>query len=268
MKTSLLWIIAIILPFFILPPEVSIPLGILILIYLIFSRRITIITYLASQAYFVKGNTDKAYKYYLKAYKTGAMKSSDKISFAAFCLYTDRLERCRRLLNEVINSSRSTEADCANAKHYMAILEWKEENLDEAIKVMEEVHEEYPQTGTYGTLGTFYIEKGKEDGSYSEHLDFMLEAYEYNSSDKNIADNLAELYLQMEEYEKAKEIYENLLSTQQLSPVPYYHYALVLKKLDNTEEAVLNLEKALKCSFNRTLTLSREDVEKELESLK
>ncbi len=268
---SFLWIFVIFLAItylgkFLSPPALIV-LGLIIAGVFIFSRRVTILTYLASQAYFIKNDNEKAFKRYKAAYDTGMMKSSDKVSFAAFCLYTDRLERCRRLLNEIINSSRSKENDRANAKHYMAILAWKEDDLDEAISIMKDVHQDYPSSATYGSMGVFYLEKAKKDGALQDILDFMLEAYDYNSSDKTIADNLGELYLELGEYEKAKEVYENLLSSEQISPVPYYNYALLLEKLGDTEKARENLNKALSCRFNRTLTITREDIESKLSQL-
>ncbi len=268
---GLLYIIGIFALFYFVTPIVgiigSVIIAVLLIAVLLWSRRASILTQLASQAYFVRGDEEKALKNYKAAYKTGIMTSNCKVSFAAFCLYTDRFESCRKLLEQVSNSMRSTPVDVANAKHYLAILEWKEGNLDEAISLMEEVHKDYPSTGTYGSLGAFYIEKAKKEDSYSDYLEFMLEAYDYNDSDKTIVDNLGELYLHSKDYAKAEEVYEKLLIAPQISPVPYYNYALVLKELGKKDEAKENLEKALTCSFARSLTVSKEDVEKELNNL-
>ena len=245
----------------------AIIIGLALMAFILWSRRASILTQMASQAYFVRGDEEKALKNYKTAYKTGIMTSDCKVSFAAFCLYTDRFESCRKLLDQVSNSMRSTEIDVANAKHYLAILEWKEGNLDEAIILMEKVHKDYPSTGTYGSLGAFYIEKAKRDNCFEDYLDFMLEAYDYNDSDKTIVDNLGELYLNLKDYEKAEEVYSKLLEKNQISPVPYYNYALVLKELGKKDEAKENLEKALNCTFTRSLVVSEDMVKKELENL-
>ncbi len=242
-------------------------IAVVLIAFLLWNRRALILTQLASQAYFVKGDKDSAYKKYQAAYDTGLMTSNCKVSFAAFCLYTEKFDRCRRLLNEVINSSRSLDADRANARHYMAILTWKEGDLDEAITLMEEVHKDFPSTGTYGSLGAFYLEKAKKNQVFDEYLDFMLEAYDYNESDKTIVDNLGELYLNLGKYEEAKEVYEKLLVQNQISPVPYYNFGRVLKALGETDRAKEVFEKALGCTFTRSLIVTKEDVEKEIANL-
>ena len=268
---SLIYVVAIGLAFAFLSSifqwYIVVAIALALILAIAYSRRAAILGFLASQAYFVKGDEAKAYRLYQAAYKTTLMTSAGKVAFAAFCLYTDRFDRCERLLNEIENSSRSTQSDVGNAKHYRAILLWKQGNLDEAIEIMEEIHKEYTSTGTYGSLGVFYIDKAKIDGSFAERLEFMLEAYDYNESDKTIADNLGETYLNLKEYEKAKEVYSKLLETQQISPVPYYNYGRLLKAMGDNEGAKENFEKSLNCRFTRTLTITREVVEEELESL-
>ena len=268
---SLLYIVAIFALFYFVTHFIgivgSIIVALLIVAAILWSKRYNIKINLAYQAYFVRGDEEKANEIYKSVYKSGMMSPSAKVTYAAFCLYTERFKKCRLLLEEVINSSRSAEADRANAQHYLAILEWKEGNLDEAVSLMEIVHKEYPSSGTYGSLGAFYIEKAKRDDCFEDYLEFMLEAYDYNDSDKTISDNLGELYLRTKEYEKASEVYEKLLVANQTSPVPYFNYALVLKELGKKDEAKETLEKALTKDFTRSLTVSREDVEAELAKL-
>ena len=240
---------------------------IIVIIALLWKRRASILTQLAAQAYYVKGNAEKGEKLYKMAYKTGLMTADCKISYSSFCLRENRFDKGRRLLNEVINSSRTTKEDKLNAKHNLSVLLWKEGNLDEAISILELVHEEIPATNTYGTLGVLYLEKAKRDNTYREVLDFMVEAYDYNESDKTIADNLGELYMHIGELEKSKEIYSALLEREMITPMPYYNYGLVLKQLGETDGARENFEKALTCRFTSVMTLTKEMVQKEIDSL-
>ncbi len=234
---------------------------------LIYNRRATLLTRFASQAYFIRGDVEKADKLYKKAYKTGLMDATCKTSYSAFCLREDRFEKGRRLLNEVINSSRTSDIDRENARHNLAILTWKEGNLDEAIEIMEQVHKKVPATNTYGSLGVLYLERAKKNSVYNDCLEFMQQAYEYNSSDRTIADNLGELYLHLGEYEEAKKVYQELLKTDLVTPMPYYNYGLVLKNLGDTEGARENFEKALTCRFTSVLTVTKEMVQQEIDSL-
>ena len=236
-------------------------------IYLCWKRRATILTQLASQSYFIKGNAQKGEKFYEMAYKTGAMNADCKIAYSSFCLRENNFQKGRELLREVVNSPDTSDEDKVNARHNLAVLIWKEGNLDKALSILESVHKERPATNTYGTLGVLYLEKVKQSKNYADVLEFMLEAYDYNDYDKTIADNLGELYLLMGEYEKAKEVYSKLLEQNLFTPMPYYNYGLVLKETGDTEGAKENFEKALNCRFTSVITVTREMIQEELDSL-
>lgn len=239
-------------------------IGVLIIMW---NRRASILTQFAAQAYYIKGDTKKGEKLYKMAYKTGMMTANCKLAYSSFCLRENQFDKGKRLLNEVINSNRSSEDDRIEARHNMAVLVWREGDLDTAIEIIEEVHKERPATNTYGTVGVLYLEKAKRDGGYADILDFMLEAYDYNDADKTIADNLGETYLHMEEYEKAKEVYAKLLEHELITPMPYYNYGIVLKNTGDIEGAKESFEKALNCRFTSVITVTREMVQAELDSL-
>ena len=241
--------------------------GVAVLLAFIWVRRAALLTYFAVQAYYIKGDAKKGEKYFKMAHKTGNMTPECKIQYSSFCLRESDFKTGRRLLYEIINSKSVTRAQKLDAKHNLSVLIWKEGDLNEAIEILEEVHEEKTASNTYGTLGVFYLEKAKEDGDYGSIVDFMLEAYDYNDSDKTIADNLGETYLKMGEYEKAKEVYEKLLTAEFVTPMPYYNYGLVLKALGENEKALENFEKALNCRFTSVLTVTEEMVQAEIDSL-
>ena len=271
MKSSLIYSIAIVAGLWVVSKMFGIwsavgVTAVLILVTL-WNRRATLLTQFASQAYYVNGDTEKGERLYKMAYKTGLMTDACKIAYSSFCLRENQFEKGRRLLNEIINSKRANAEDKVNAKHNLAVLMWKEGNLEEAIELLEVVHKERTATNTYGTLGVLYLEKVKKSENYSEVLDFMLEAYDYNDGDKTIADNLGELFSLMGEYEKAKDVYSKLLEKEYITPMPYYNYGLVLKKLGDTEGARENFEKALTCRFTSVLTVTKEMVQEQLDSL-
>ena len=246
---------------------VALGVGLLLLAVLVWSRRAALFTQFAVQAYYIKGDKVKGENYFKKAYKTGMMTPECKIQYSSFCLRENKFEKGRHLLNEIINSSRTTKEDKIDAKHNLSVLVWKEGNLDEAIEIMEEVHSLKPATSTYGTMGVLYLERAKINKNFADIVDFLLEAYDYNESDKTIADNLGETYLLMGEYEKAKEVYEELLTAEFVTPMPYYNYGLVLKALGENEKALENFEKALNCRFTSVLTVTEEMVQAEIDSL-
>ena len=239
----------------------------LVLALVAWSRRIKFTTQMASQAYFNEGDAEKAQALYEKAYQSGKMSAECKISYAAFCLREKHFEKGRQLLNEVVNSPQTSRFDKLSAAHNLAIIIWKEGKLDEAIERMETICSERKTTDIYGTMGVLYIDKAKRDGVTQEIIDFMLEAYDYDPCDKTIADNLGELYLVMGEDEKAKEVYEKLFEEPISSPVPYYNYGCLLNRLGDKQGACDNFEKALDCRFTSVTTITREQVQKELDSI-
>ena len=244
----------------------SLFITLIVLIAFLWIKRASLLTRLATSAYFVKGNIEKASKLFEKAYKTGEMSADSKIAYSSFCLRENKLKTCKKLLNEVINSRFSTSEDKLGAKHNLSVLMWKEGNLEEAFNLMQTVHKSITSSNTYGTLGVLYIEKAKQ-GDREGALEFLKEAYEYNDSDKTIADNLGEMYYILGEYESAKEIYEKLLEKDFTTPVPYYNYGRVLKKLGENEKAINIFNKALTCRFTNVMTITKDDVQNELNSL-
>ncbi len=233
---------------------------------MLWSRRAIIYTQSANNAYFIRGNAEKAKKLYEKAYKTLDMTPQCKISYSSFCMRENMYDKAKRLLNEVINSRRSTSEEKIGAKHNLAVLMWREGDLDGAVSLMETLHKQLPATNTYGTLGVLYLEKAKR-GNAREYLPFMTEAYDYNDGDKTICDNLGELYYILGEYENAAQVYEKLMKLTFQTPMPYYNYARVLKAQGKPDAAREYFTKALDGRFTGVMTVTREDIQKEIDAL-
>ena len=89
-------------------------------------------------------------------------------------------------------------------------------------------------------------------GEYEKALEFNLEAYDYNSDDNIIVDNLAESYALTGDLKKAAEVYEELLSRdpEPRFPEAYYGYGEVLIKLGEREKGLELIEKSLTKPFS------------------
>ena len=148
----------------------------------------------------------------------------------------------------------------------MSVVLWREGNLDGAVEMITEVKEKAPSTNVYGTMGVLLLDKARR-GNPEEYLEFMQEAYGYNSDDKTIADNLAELYYLLGRDADAREVYEKLNWGRIFSPMPYYNYAKVMIRTGDTEKARELLEKALTLKFTSVMTVSREMVERTLAAI-
>lgn len=243
--------------------NINILLGFLSLIaYLLYSfylSRAGIFTAIGSSS-FTKGNNEKALLWFEKAYKTGKMSSSNIASYAYIQLKLGLIDNSENLLKKVLQLKIND--DYTNqVKSILALVYWKRQKLDEAIEMLEEVIKKYKTTSIYGSLGYFLVLKG----DLEKALAFNLEAYDYNSSDKIIQDNLGQTYLMLEQFEKAKEIYESLLLTNPTFPEAYFNFGLLCEKINQPEKAVELYKRALSSKFSYLSTLTKEQIQAKLD---
>lgn len=191
-------------------------------------------------------NTDskKSFELFEKAYKTKKLKPDTALFYAYLLLRDGKISEAKLKIDEILQNSKSklTNAGKNNAQLNLAIIEWKSGNIKDAIAMGEEIYNSgFKTTALYGTLGYWYI----LDKNYQKALEFNKEAYEYNSSDLVIADNLAQNYYFLEENEKSYQMYEQILEKNPPFVEPYYNFALVLIKKGETKRATEFLQKAL-----------------------
>ena len=149
------------------------------------------------------------------------------------------------------------------AKSIFAIILYKEGDLEEAKETMLSVYENYKTTNMYCTLGYLFNMLEAPDRA----VEFNMEAYEYNGDKDVIVDNLAQSYYLKGEFDKADELYSNLITKEPAFPEAYYNYGMVLTALNNREKAKEMFEKALEKSFHNLTTVTIKEVENQLHQL-
>ena len=87
----------------------------------------------------------------------------------------------------------------AKANHAMLLM--KTGRLYEAVEELEEIFPTYKNTTLYGSLGFCYLVQG----DMKKAQQFNEEAYEYNSDDPVIMDNMMQTYAKLGQFEKAYE---------------------------------------------------------------
>lgn len=227
-------------------------LYIAVLVY--FSRAI-IYGVLGSRKYSL-GMTDEALKWFGHAYQTKKAGIKISVSYAYILLKNAELAKAEEILQQILRDN-SKSKEIPYIKSILSLVLWKKGELDAAADMLEEVIKLYRTTSVYGSLGYLLILKG----DLEKALRFNQEAYEYNSSDKIIQDNLGQNYYLMGMYDKSKAIYEALLEKAPAFPEPYYNYGLLLLKLGQTDEALENMKKALEYKFSYLSSITREEVE-------
>ncbi len=234
-----------------------------VIIFLLFIRRTVIYSFLGRTSYF-NGDIEKAIAWYKKAYKTEKAKPPTVASYAYLLLKSGNLSEAETILDRLLRS-RLSKDERLMAKSNMALVQWKKGDLDEAIETLEEVIESYETSNIYGSLGYMLIQKG----DLEKALEFNLKAYEYNSENAVIQDNLGQTYYLMRDYDKATDIYEKLMEKEPSFPEAYYNYALLLKAKGENEKALQTVKKALNYKLTFLSTIQKEDIDKlinELES--
>ncbi len=216
----------------------------------------------AARIVYARGKTEKAMKMYDFAYKIGKMKFNPNLNYAYLTLKNGDIEKADKLFNMLrMTPLKPQEKMQLKASH--ALVFWKKGEVSEAIEMLEEVIEKVPTTATYGSLGYMYIYSGQ----YQKALDFNLKAYDYNSSDIIITENVALIYFKLGEMDKAKEYYDKLIAMNPPFPDCLYEYGQFLIKCGDTQRGIEYYKKALDCNFSFLSVIKRTDIIRELEQL-
>jgi tetratricopeptide (TPR) repeat protein len=227
----------------------------LYLLIMIYVSRARIYTLIGTRQYSL-GSLDGAIKWFGRAYATKRSSVRSAVNYAYLLLKNADLQKSEEVLLKALKEN-PDHLELPYIKSIMALVLWKKGELDQAVDMLEEVIQTFKTTSVYGSLGYMLIQKG----DLEKALEFNHEAFKFNSRDNIINDNLGQNYLLLGEYDKAKEIYDNLLAKAPTFPEPYYNYGLLLEKLGNNEEALESLKKALNHRFSYLSTISREEVE-------
>lgn len=230
-------------------------ISIVILLIILFVKRAAL-TATAARIAFQKGETEKALKLFEKAEKLGSLDAGNKLFFGYILLRTGNLEKARITLAEA--SMMHAKDNIKNRiKAMRALVMWKEGNIKDAIESLEELIENFKTTAVYQDLGLLYV----LDGNKEKAVSFNLEAYDYNSDDMVIMDNLAEAYALCEMDDKAEETYKALLEKEPHFPEAYYGYGLLLIKKGEKEKGLELMRQSLDKRFSFLSIMQKSEVE-------
>lgn len=255
--------IAIVIILFITNPLLGF-LGILLWCgYQLYSNKSRIYAIQATSNY-SKGNLTKSLELFKKATSSGKVAPAVTISYGYLLLKTGNIVEAEKVLTSAINSN-ILQDEKMMAKSNLALVLWKKDQLDDAVTLLEEVIENYKTTSIYGSLGFLLILKG----DLEKALSFNQEAFEYNSQNSIIIDNLAHTYYLIGEYDKAQELFEKLMA---LTPPPafaeaYYDYGLLLKAQNKKEEALAKFEKAQTFKLTFLSAVSADKITEQIKEL-
>lgn len=229
----------------------------LIMAYAVYALTPNFYVIKANKAYQI-GDFEESKRWYKKAYDTNRAKLNIKISYAYILLRTGDADEAEDVLNRIIRTKGVKPEQKNKAKQQRCMVYYKQGRLEEALEEAYEIFDNgnYKNTTLYGMIGFFKILRGDDDT-----FDFCLEAYEYNSDDRDITDNLSICYYKNGDYEKARELSDKIIAENPQFVEAYYHGAQIAVKCGNYENAMEYLKKIPDCRWSSMTTVSREEVE-------
>lgn len=236
-----------------------------VLIYFVVMRA-NIVAIFAKRHY-ARRDYEKSLRIFSIADKIGNMNVQNKLLYGYVLLRVGRVEDAMVQLRVLLPLTKAQSPQRYQIKNLLGLCMWKQGNLADAIEEMEEiVADGYKNTQIYQNLGILY----NLSNDLEKALAFNKEAYEYNSDDHIIIDNLADCYAIRGEYEQAAEIYENLMKEEPEPRFPeaYYGYGKVLIALGKREEGVAMIEKSLTKPFSFLSIRPKEEIEALLDEYK
>ena len=217
------------------------------------------IYYFMGNKAFSENRPSDAIKWYKKAAATKRADDKIMVGYGTLLLRTGNPVEAEKIFDAIVCKKSAKSEDKSRAKQFRSLCYYKQGRMDEAMEDAKELFAEYRTTINYGIMGLFMAVSGTPD---DELLKFCLEAYEYNSDDRDLVDNLVVAYLRGKNYEEAKKLCEELVENHPQFIEGFYHGAIAELNLGNKEKAAEYLEKINDCRRTYMTTVSQEDIEK------
>lgn len=215
---------------------------------------------LQAQRAFGEGDFKKAEKLFKKSIDTGKESMSVRISYAYVLMRTGKFDEAEKILDVIIRTKNPKfEKDRRTAKQQRCMVYYKQGRLDEALEdAMEMFNGGYKNTQLYGMIGYFKLIGGD---NLADATKFCEEAYDYNSDDRDITDNLSLCYYENGYYEKAEELSDKIIKEAPKFVEAYYHGAQIAMKRGKYKKAQELMSHLDDCRWSEMTTVSHEETE-------
>lgn len=197
------------------------------------------------------GDTEKAIEILDKVANSSRSKPHIKSSYGYILLREGQIEKSEKYLEEVYKTKNLDDRTRFNNILNYSILKWKQGNPEEGMELLESIKDKFINSTFYEIYGYLAI----STGNYEKSLKINKEAYDYNETDDIITDNLAQSYYFLGEYDKAANLYKNIIDEVKF-PEAFHYYGLIKWKQGEYKEAynLLLQSASLKSSFLSNIT--------------
>lgn len=197
-------------------------------------------------------------KYYDKAISFNHSKINISITYLLILMRIGELDKALKLADSLTTHPKATQSEKYIVKEYRCLIYHKQGNSQEALDDAKEIFSNFKNTTIYGLLGYLMLACNEP---ISEIMDLCIEAYDYNSDDRDIVDNMVLAYYKNGEYEKAEELASELIEMSPTFVEAHYHSALIAKAMGKTEKAKAFLDNMDDCIRTALTTVSEEEIE-------
>ncbi|HHT94294.1 MAG TPA: tetratricopeptide repeat protein [Clostridia bacterium] len=238
--------------------------GIVLLIYLAVFVYIKLENiYLIQTGYFdKKGELQKTLKPAYKAYKIKNSTIDTANIFIYMLLKAGKYDKALEITEDNRNRYMTEDQYIAFSSNEALAL-WKTGKTEQSVALFDKIASKFESTSLYVSYGTVL--------TYSDDLNKALQvnkkAYEYNSGSKGIKDNLAYTYFLIGDTDRARRMYDELLSEPLNFPEAYYNAALVYCSQGDYDEGVRLMKSALTKQFNGLTAVTKEEISEKIDYL-
>lgn len=212
------------------------------------------------------GDEDSARNWYKKAYETGRANVKLKSSYAYVLLRTGYADEAEKILDPIIRVKGLAPEKRNLAKQQRCMVYYKQGRLDEAIEDAETMmNEGYRNSNLYGMIGYFKLLRNDDIEATTKLCE---EAYDYNSDNRDIKDNLSICYYRKGDYEKAEKISDELIESAPNFIEGFYHGIQIAMKLNKYDKAEKYAENLKECKRSGMTTISEEEVNMLIQEVK
>lgn len=213
---------------------------------------------------FAKNKTDAAERDLEKAYKLGLDKPSYLTAYGSLLMQKGDYVKCKEVYEKAYDGLG------VNVMYYTAIkcsiitCDYKLGDVEKAFEDAREIFNEIKNGTTYVIYGYMLMARGMLD----QALEINREAFEYDSDDVAICDNLAQTYYKMGDTENAEIYFKKALEIKRDMIDSCYHLALIYIAKGKIDEAYELLDDAHDGKFSALTTVTPEELNKKYEELK
>lgn len=224
--------------------------------------------------FFIQGNrnilnkkantTDKAWEYYRKAFNTGKLDPKYLVTMGNVLAQRGDPNFSIEVLNQVLNNQKASTILKNQARVQKSMALERLDKIEEAIDILQIARKNgYKDKSLYINLGCYLL----FNDNILEANEVLDESIDYEATNAGSFDNRGWLYIVKEEWEKASNLYSEMMDRNPNFPDPYVHAAQVKLHYGNKKDAIYLLNQAITKKWNSASFFNQEILKTMLKNL-